>query len=222
MSNDSETKPEFENASDDFEQGKLIIVCGPSGAGKSTLVHTVMGRIPRLRFSISHTTRAARLGEQPGVDYYFVSEAEFIALRERGEFLECANVHQHLYGTSLGEIERGRAAGVDMLLDIDVQGAEQVRRKVADAVTIMVLPPSRAVLEERLRLRNLNRPDDLSRRLQDAVLEVRRTKDFEYVILNEDLERAADALEAIILAQRHRVERRGKLLKKIIDTFGGE
>ncbi len=215
-------QPSETAAGDDFEAGKLIVVCGPSGAGKSTLVNLVIKRVPRLRFSVSHTTRAARVGEQQGVDYYFVSEAEFVALRQRGEFLEFASVHQYFYGTSRSEIEKARTAGVDILLDIDVQGAEQVRRAVPDAVTIMLLPPSREVLQDRLRLRDLNRPDDLARRLQDAAMEVRRTGDFHYAIINDDLERAAAAMEAIIIAERYRFARREKVLQKIIDTFGGE
>jgi guanylate kinase len=202
--------------------GRLIVVSGPSGAGKSSLVRLALSRLDRLHFSVSHTTRAARGAERNAVEYFFVSKEEFLAMRERGEFLEYAEVYGHFYGTSRCEIEKANSQGLDVLLDIDVQGADQVRSKFPEAITTIVLPPSREVLEERLRTRNLNRPEDLERRLRTAAAEVKRFREFDYVIVNDDLERAASQLEAIILAERQRVERQAETAETIISSFGGD
>lgn len=203
-------------------QGRLIVVSGPSGAGKSSLVRLTLGRLDRLHFSVSHTTRGARGTERQGIDYYFVSKEEFLVMRERGEFLEYAEVYGQLYGTSRREIEKATSQGLDVLLDIDVQGADQVRHKFPEAITTLVLPPSREVLEERLRARNLNRPEDLERRLRTAAAEVKRFREFDYIVVNDDLERAASQLEAIIRAERQRVERQAETAKTIISGFGGD
>ncbi|HET9531410.1 MAG TPA: guanylate kinase, partial [Blastocatellia bacterium] len=203
-------------------KGNLIVVTAPSGAGKSSLVERSLLRLDLLRYSVSYTTRQARGSERDGVNYFFVSEVEFQKMRERGEFLECAEVHGHLYGTHRATIEKMMDEGFDVILDIDVQGAGQIRRQMSDAVTIFVLPPSREVLESRLRARNLNTAPDLERRLRNAVAEVRAYGDFKYVIINDDLDRATAALEAIIVAERHRMERQKGAALDILSTFGGE
>lgn len=203
-------------------RGSLIVVSAPSGAGKSTLVQRVLAAVDRLRYSVSYTTRARRGSEQEGVEYHFVSEAEFMDLRERGQFLEWAQVHGSLYGTRRDETERLLDEGFDLILDIDVQGAAQVKRNMPEAVTVFILPPSRQVLESRLRSRNLNEPLDLRRRLVNAAREVRFYEEFDYLIVNDDLERAAAVLGAIILADRHRSKRQRARGQAIIDTFGGE
>jgi len=204
------------------ERGTLIVVSAPSGAGKSSLAERVLKRISDLRFSISYTTRAPRGTEQHGVDYYFVSEEEFSAMRDRDEFLECAEVHGYLYGTNEKPIEEMLSQGFDVMLDIDVQGAEQVRRRIPEAVLIFILPPSSEVLEARLRARNLNAPADIERRLRNAAIEVQLYERFDYAVLNDDLDRALDQLEAIIVAERCRPVRQRNRIESVIATFGGE
>ncbi len=202
--------------------GNLIVVSAPSGAGKSTLVHRVLQCDPLLRFSVSYTTRKARGAEHNGVDYYFVSENEFAAMRERGDFLESAEVHGFLYGTKRELIEQTLAAAYDAILDIDVQGAAQIRRSLPGAVTVFILPPSRQALQTRLESRNLNEPSDIERRIRNAAEEVRTYDEFDYVIVNDDLERATAALQALIVGERHRPGRQRNAAQAIIDTFGGK
>lgn len=222
MSNEPSTTPnEQVDQASPSERGKLIVVSAPSGAGKSSLAERVLKRIEGLHFSVSYTTREARGTEQHGVDYFFVSEAEFLGMRERGEFLESAEVHGNLYGTHEGTVEEMLSAGVDVMLDIDVQGAEQVRRRVPEAVLVFILPPSREVLEARLRARNLNESWDIERRLRNASIEVQLYERFDYVVINEDLDRALAQLEAIILGERGRPERQRNRIESIIATFGG-
>ena len=204
------------------ERGNLVAVSAPSGAGKSTLVEMVLARLERLRYSISYTTRKARGTERHGVDYYFVPQPEFLAMRERGEFLESAEVHGHLYGTPEAETSALLCEGSDVILDIDVQGAAQIRRRMPDAITVFILPPSYEVLERRLRSRNLNESADLERRLQNAAAEVGLYEEFKYIIINDDLEKSAQSLEAIIVAERHRLERQRPAARNILATFGGE
>jgi guanylate kinase len=172
-----------------------------------------------LQYSISYTTRHARGPERDGVDYHFIAEQQFLDMRERGEFIEWARVHGHLYGTRGSAIERERAAGRDVILDIDVQGAGQIREKMDDAITVFVLPPSRQVLVARLSQRNLNTTDDLGRRLANASNEVRKFDTFDYVIINDQLERASAALESIILAERNRPPRQTERIESIMATF---
>ena len=203
-------------------RGNLIVVSAPSGAGKSSLVEAALKRVDRLKYSISYTTRKARGSERDRVEYYFVANEEFLAMRDRGEFLESAEVHGYLYGTQRTTVERILSGGSDVILDIDVQGARQIVEQMPDAVTVFVLPPSREILESRLRMRNLNDPEDLGRRLKNASGEVLSYKSFKYVIVNDDLERATDKLEAVIIAERHLLGRQQQLVKPIIDSFGGD
>jgi guanylate kinase len=204
------------------ERGTLIVVSAPSGAGKSSLAERVLKRVEGLRFSISYTTRQPRGSEQDAVDYYFVSEDQFSAMRERDEFLECAEVHGFLYGTHEAFVENLLSQGLDVILDIDVQGAEQVRRRVPEAILIFIMPPSSEVLEARLRARNLNSPVDTDRRLRNAAIEVQLYERFDYVVLNEDLDRALAQLEAIIIAERCRPDRQRNRIESVIATFGVE
>jgi len=204
------------------ERGNLIVVSAPSGAGKSSLAGRVLKRAENLRFSISYTTREPRGSEEDGVDYHFVSEDQFNAMRERDEFLESAEVHGCLYGTHQKPVEELLSQGLDVMLDIDVQGAEEVRRRVPEAILIFIMPPSCEVLEERLRARNLNAADDIDRRLRNAAIEVQLYERFDYVVLNDDLDRALAELEAIITAERCRPDRRRNRIESVIDTFGGE
>jgi guanylate kinase len=204
------------------ERGNLVVVSAPSGAGKSSLVGRALKSVDRLGYSISYTTRNIRGSERDGQDYFFVTPEEFIDMRDRGEFLESAEVHGHLYGTRKYWLEQRLAEGFDVILDIDVQGAEQIRNRMPDAITVFVLPPSREVLESRLRLRNLNEQADLERRMKNAAAEVQLYDRFKYIIVNDSLERASSALEGIIISERHRSERQRNNARRIIETFGGE
>jgi guanylate kinase len=203
-------------------QGDLFIVSSPSGAGKTTLIRRVLedaGFRDTLHFSVSHTTRRPRTGERDGVEYYFVSEPAFRSLEARDGFLEWAVVHGNLYGTSRAEVEPRLAAGVDVLLDIDVQGARQVRSHVPDAVKVIVFPPSREVLEQRLKARASDAPDAVLRRLAAARKEMEEWGEFDYAIINEDLEAAVDELRSILVARRAGKSRRRERLESILRSF---
>jgi guanylate kinase len=202
-------------------KGNLIIVSAPSGAGKSSLVSQALKSLERVCYSISYTTRSRRGAEQDGIDYHFVGRDEFLRMREAGEFLECAEVHNHFYGTHRAATEALLENGFDVLLDIDVQGAAQIIAQLPDVVTVFVLPPSYEALEARLRLRSLNSEEDLNRRLFNATMEVGRYGEFKYVIVNDELVKACAALQAIILAERHNRQRQKELAENIISTFGG-
>jgi guanylate kinase len=205
-----------------MSRGDLFIVSSPSGAGKTTLIHRVL-QDPRiggsLHFSVSHTTRPPRVGERTGVEYHFVDEAAFRAIEARGGFLEWAVVHGNLYGTSREEVEPRLESGVDVLLDIDVQGARQVRSHVPEAVKVIVFPPSREVLEKRLKARGSDAPDVILRRLAAARKEMEEWGEFDYAIINEDLEAAVDELRSILVARRAGKGRRRERLESILRTF---
>jgi len=176
----------------------------PSGAGKTSLVRDLLKRCDGLRLSVSYTTRAARSGEQNGVDYCFVSREDFLARRDLGEFLEWAEVHGNFYGTSQTWIELQRAAGVDIVLEIDWQGAQQVRALIPDAITVFIAPPSLRTLRQRLIERGLDAPEVIERRLAAAQEELEHAKDCQYVIINQDFARAGQSLAAILEAARCR------------------
>jgi guanylate kinase len=188
-------------------RGMLIVVSSPSGGGKGTLIDRVLKTVPGVSYSVSYTTRDARAGEQEGREYFFVTKALFEEMIGRGEFLEWANVYGHLYGTSHAQVERERDAGHDIVLEIDVQGAESIRGLVPDAVTVFILPPSFELLKNRLTARGTDSPADLERRLRGAPAEVEQYKFFQYVILNDDINRASAQLAAVIYAERARRDR---------------
>lgn len=197
----------------------LVVVSSPSGGGKGTLIQRVLNSVPNLSYSVSYTTRAPRAGETHGRQYFFVSTLEFEAMAARGEFLESANVHGHLYGTSCDQVKRERAAGHDIILEIDVQGAASIRELIDDAVTVFILPPSFEVLRQRLIARGTDSAADLERRLRGAPAEVQQYKDFQYVILNDDVECAANQLSAIISAERTRCGRQEPKFKHVLADF---
>jgi guanylate kinase len=197
----------------------LIVVSGPSGAGKSTILSRVLEEMGNLRFSVSHTTREAREGETEGVQYNFVERPTFEDMRDRGLFLEWAEVHGELYGTSRAEYDRAATDGVDLLLDLDVQGAAQLRKGFPDAVSVFILPPSYTDLERRLRGRGAENEGNFRRRLQAAGEELSLYRQYDYAIINDDLDRSVENLKAIIRAARCRTSRVEPLAQRILGTF---
>jgi guanylate kinase len=197
----------------------VIVVSAPSGAGKSTVLGRILEELPGLRFSVSHTTRKPREGETEGVHYHFVSKRAFEELKASGRMLEWAHVHDHLYGTSHAEYERARAEGVDLLLDLDVQGAAQVRVKVPDAVTVFIMPPSFEALRRRLRGRGSESEAVIERRLRAATEEASLYAEYEYVLVNDDLDRCVESLKCVIRAARLRASRMQAEAGRILDTF---
>ena len=185
--------------------GNVFIVCAPSGAGKTSLVAELLRRDRCARLSVSHTTRAPRPGEQDGRDYHFVSRQMFEAMIERGEFLESAEVHGNLYGTSQGWIDEQRARDVDIVLEIDWQGAQQVRKLIADAIGIFILPPSPDTLRRRLIDRGQDSDAVIERRLQAARGEMAHLPEFDYVIINHNFDDAVEDLVSIVRATRLRI-----------------
>jgi len=183
-----------------------VVFSAPSGAGKSTIVREVLRRkpVPGMELSISATTRPRRPGEEEGRDYYFLSEEEFKSRRERGEFVEWAEVHGHLYGTLRRTVEEALEEGKVLLLEIDVQGARQIRRAFPESVSVFVAPPSLEVLEKRLRERGRDPEEDIERRLEAAPKELSEAGYYDYIVVNEDLEEAVRAVEAILVAEYHR------------------
>ena len=182
--------------------GTLFIVAAPSGAGKTTLVGRLLGDDPRVMHSISYTTRSPRPGEQDGREYNFIDVQHFLGMRERGEFAEWAEVHDNFYGTSRLWIEQRLQEGCDMLLEIDWQGAQQMRRQFPEAVSIFILPPSIAELERRLRARGSDSEDVIARRVAGALGEMRHVAEFDFVIINNDLDVALGQLKAAVTASR--------------------
>ncbi len=201
--------------------GNLIIVSGPSGAGKSALVANVMKLIPRLKFSVSYTTRAPRGAERNGVEYFFVDRAEFQSLVQGDRFLEWAEVHGNHYGTSKQFVDDFLGQGEDVLLDIDVQGAGIIRRKRPDSIGVFILPPSFQVLRERLLRRSLDAGFVIEQRLKIACKEIGHYREYDYLIINEDLGSSTHELESIILGARCRMAARVDSAKLVLATFGG-
>jgi guanylate kinase len=197
----------------------VFIVSAPSGSGKSTLVRAVLARDRELLFSVSYTTRQPRGVEQPGQDYHFISRESFEQRIRNGEFVEWADVFGNYYGTHRSVLDRGVAENKDVLLDIDVQGARQLKESIPDAISIFVLAPSREVLEERLRKRSEDSEAVIEKRLKRAVEEIRNYERYDYIIVNDELERSTEALVSIIKAERVRRVRAEPVVRSILATF---
>jgi guanylate kinase len=200
-------------------RGLLFVVSAPSGTGKTTLVERLVETVGGLELSRSYTSRPARAGERDGVDYNFVSRSTFEAMATRGEFLEWAEVFGNLYGTGHSETDRRLASGADLVLVIDVQGARQVRSASPGSVGVFVLPPSFAVLEDRLRGRSKDSEDAIRRRLETARSEVSAVVEYDYVVVNDEMDRCVGELRSIVTAERARRARRGGLIEPIVHTF---
>jgi guanylate kinase len=197
----------------------VFIISAPSGSGKSTLVARLLAAEPGLKFSVSYTTRKPRGLEVEGENYRFVGREEFEAMIARDEFLEWAQVFGNYYGTHRGILEEARAAGKDLVLDIDVQGARQLRDRIPEAVSIFILAPSRETLETRLRARGEDRAEVIERRLKEAAGEIQRYNDYDYVLINRDLAESDMVLSSIICAERVRRTRIEDRIRPILATF---
>ncbi|NLA76083.1 MAG: guanylate kinase [Deltaproteobacteria bacterium] len=183
-------------------KGRVFVISGPSGAGKSTLIKGVRERITDIGYSVSHTTRRPRDGEIEGRDYFFIDKEEFREMINSNAFVEWARVYDDFYGTSYGALTDKLNAGQDVILDIDIQGAKNIKEKITDCMLIFILPPSREVLEQRLRERATDSTDALVKRIALAAKELKNCCWYDYLIINDDLEKATKALEAVILADR--------------------
>ncbi|MDP9055262.1 MAG: guanylate kinase [Acidobacteriota bacterium] len=198
----------------------VFIISAPSGSGKSTLVARLLRETDQLTFSVSYTTRKPRTSELEGQAYRFIDRAEFERRLDNGEFLEHAEVFGNYYGTHSDALAAARKQGKDLVLDIDVQGAAQLKKRIPDAVSIFVLPPSREILEHRLRARSQDDEAVILRRLADAAREIRNYSLYDYVLVNNDLNLAAETLKAIVAAERVRRIRVEEKIQPILDTFG--
>jgi guanylate kinase len=203
-------------------RGTLFVVSSPSGGGKGTIIEHVLECVENLSYSVSYTTRAPRLKEVDGREYFFISRETFEGMVAGGEFLEWACVHGNLYGTAKNQILVETAAGSDIILEVDVQGAASVRRLLMDSVSIFILPPSYEVLRERLIARGTDSPEELAVRLRNAPEELRQYSAFDYVIINDEVERAVNQLASIIYAERARCMRQEGLVREVIENFKSE
>lgn len=197
----------------------VFIVSAPSGSGKSTLVNRVLSVDKRLDFSISYTTRKPRGAEKDGESYHFISREEFESRLARDEFLEWADVFGNYYGTHISVLENAKASGHDLLLDIDVQGARQLKERIPDAVSIFILAPSRDILEQRLRARSEDAEEVIRRRLQEAAKEIENYEAYDYVLVNDEVESSVNTLMSIVIAQRSSRLRMEDRIKPILATF---
>ncbi len=203
------------------DRGRLFVITAPSGAGKTSLVHALMEREPSLRFSVSYTTRPKRPSEVNGRDYFFVSRERFEQMIEAGEFLEHARVFDNFYGTSRQQVERSLASGQSLILEIDWQGALQIRRTMPEGVSIFILPPSRQELERRLRGRGTDSDEVIARRLSDAASDMKHWTEFDYVIVNDDFDRAVAELQETVSGNGDAVRRDRAGLSKLAAELTG-
>jgi guanylate kinase len=197
----------------------VFIISAPSGSGKSTLVSGLLESDPKLLFSVSYTTRKPRGNEKPGKNYNYISREDFLERVKRGEFLEFAEVFGNFYGTHRSVLEQAQREGKDLILDIDVQGARQLKQSIPEAVTIFILAPSRNVLEQRLRMRSEDPEPVIQRRLQEAVAEIRNYKQYDYVLINHQVQESIATLAAIVKAERVRRIRMEEKIQPILKSF---
>lgn len=190
------------------EKGQTFVITAPSGTGKTTIIDSIRKSMRGVGYSISHTTRMPREGEVNGYHYYFVDRAGFQEMIEAHEFIEWAVVYDQLYGTSISSINRELSSGKDVLMDLDIQGAEAIKRRFPESLSIFILPPSMEILKERLKGRSADEKIDIDLRMRKAVEEIQRCRDYDFIVINDDLNQAAREIEAIITAQRAHRKRR--------------
>jgi len=199
--------------------GNLFIISAPSGAGKTSLVNALCEQVADIRPSVSHTTRDKRPAEKNGVDYHFVTEAEFRQKKDSGDFLESARVFDYHYGTSKSAVQAALNDGTDIILEIDWQGARQIRKTLDHGISIYILPPSTEVLEQRLRKRNQDDDETIRRRMRAAVMEMVHYDEFDYLIINDDFNQALNALSSVVMAQRCKTEVQSTQNRKLIKSL---
>jgi guanylate kinase len=219
MSSELEARPKQPATETTEGRGILFVVSSPSGGGKGTLIQRVLKQVPNLSYSVSFTTRTPRNGEVDGREYFFVTPETFNEMIAADEFFEWAEVHSKLYGTARKQVVNEIAGGRDIILEVDVQGAASVRALMADAVSIFILPPSFKVLKQRLQARGTDSAEELDLRLRNAPAELRDYSLFQYVIVNDDLDRAANQMTAIVHAERARLSRQETRVKRVVDAF---
>jgi guanylate kinase len=219
MSSSPSTDPRVEASASAAQPGLLFIVSAPSGAGKTTLVERLVEQTPNLRMSRSYTSRPARAGETDGVDYNFVSRDRFETMIAAGDFLEWAAIYGNLYGTCAADTDRLLASGTDVVLVIDIQGARKVRARGLHVTSVFVMPPSRAILEQRLRGRRKDDEPEIQRRLQVARTEVAAFSEYDFVVVNDEVTAAVDRLRSIVIAERGRLQRMQREAENIVRTF---
>ncbi len=200
-------------------RGILFVVSSPSGGGKGTLIRRVLNKVPDLSYSVSFTTRAPRSGEIDGREYFFVTPEKFEEMVASHEFLEWAHVHGKLYGTGHRQLNREISEGRDIILEVDVQGAASVRELLDDAVSVFILPPSFAILKQRLIARGTDSAEELDLRLRNAPTELEHYSNFQYVVINDDADRAAEQLASIVYAERARLSRQQPRVKQLVEAF---
>jgi guanylate kinase len=220
MSSEIDAQPQSKSAPETTAgRGILFVVSSPSGGGKGTLIQRVLNKVPNLSYSVSFTTRAPRNGEENGREYFFVTPEQFEKMIADDEFLEWAQVHSKLYGTAKQQVVREVSAGRDIILEVDVQGAASVRALLPDSVSIFILPPSFQILRQRLQARGTDSPEELDLRLRNAPTELKDYAAFEYLILNDDVDRAAEQMTAIVHAERARLSRQEARVKRVVEAF---
>ena len=198
------------------EKGQIFLITAPSGAGKTTIIKNILEKdVGEIGYSISHTTRKPRKGESHGLHYYFVGRENFEKMIDAHEFIEWAVVYDYLYGTSISSVNRELSSGKDLLMDVDIQGSQEIKRQFPDSLSIFILPPSLDILKERLQKRSPNEKMNIDLRLKKASEEIKRCRDYDFIIINDDLKKAIKEIEAIIVAQRANKNRRFPLIKKI-------
>jgi len=197
------------------KKGKLFVITAPSGTGKTAIIDIIRKKVEGIGYSVSHTTRPPRRGEVNGVHYCFVAREDFEKMIEAHEFVEWAIVYDHLYGTPVSSVESTLSSGRDLLLDLDIQGAQEIKKQFPAATLIFILPPSLKILHGRLKRRSAQDDTNIALRMEKAVEEIRKCRDYHFLIVNDDLNQAAREVEAIIVAQRARTERRFPLVQEI-------
>jgi guanylate kinase len=198
------------------EKGQIFVITAPSGAGKTTIIKNILEKdVGEIGYSISHTTRKPRKGESHGSHYYFVDRENFEKMIDAHEFIEWAVVYDYLYGTSISSVNRELSSGKDLLMDVDIQGSQEIKRQFPNSLSIFILPPSLDILKERLQKRSPNKKINTDLRLKKAAEEIKRCRDYDFIIINDDLKKAIKEIEAIIVAQRANKNRRFPLIKKI-------